>query len=331
MKRTIFVLAGTLVAASTASSILGQDLSRAGSRPHARWIEKDVAAFVTGTFITSELHGAAHLLQPAAPARASELLDTLMATKQASDGLAFYVTPGFFRSRDGETYVPLLFEVDDGILEAAGSVLDVSFFGALESLDGELVARFEERAELGAEPGEGGPIRFEIPLQAPPGNYTAYLGVLDEIGGASGSRVGAIRVPQFYGDDISVSSILLYDAANKTTEPSGTPGHAFQFAGIKLDPIGHRAFRTSDDLGVFFYVYGAGGTDVTARYVFYRDGVEKGQTKPRPLHAAEGVALALDAIPLGSFEPGAYRILIQIEDQATGKTLERRESFTLEP
>lgn len=45
----------------------------------------------------------------------------------------------------------------------------MSFFGALENVEGEVVQRFEERAELEA----GAHVRYEIPLQVPPGDYMA--------------------------------------------------------------------------------------------------------------------------------------------------------------
>lgn len=44
----------------------------------------------------------------------------------------------------------------------------------------------------------------------------------------------------------------------------------------------------------------------------------------------EGQALASDEIPLASFSPGAYRVLVQVEDGLTGDTRVGHANFTHE-
>ncbi len=159
----------------------------------------------------------------------------------------------------------------------------------------------------------------------------AHVGVLDEESGTHGSRVSTFQVPGFDRDDVLLSSVVLYDAAEQTDEPSGIPGRAFQFGKVKLEPIGGRAFTRKDVLGVFFYVYGSAGAELTARYVFIKDGVEKGQTRPQALLGTEGLALASEEIPLASFEPGNYTLVIEVEDKASGEVLQKQARFKLEP
>ena len=72
------------------------------------------------------------------------------------------------------------------------------------------------------------------------------------------------------------------------------------------------------------------GAEVTARYVFIKDGVEKGQTRPQALLGTEGLALASEEIPLASFEPGNYTLVIEVEDKASGEVLQRQARFKLE-
>ena len=293
-------------------------------------LESRRQSLVAHPYITYDLDAAGNLLPPAIPTEggvATELLENLIAMKTTSNALPFRILPSFFRSESGTTYVPLLIELDGSTLASSDGRVDVSFFGALENAEGEVVQRFEERAELEA----GDHVRYEIPLQVPPGDYMAHVGVLDEESGTHGSRISALQVPVFDQKDVLLSSVVLYDAAEQTDEPSGIPGRAFQFAKVKLEPIGSGAFTRSDALGIFFYVYGSAGAEVTARYVFFKDGVEKGQTRPTALLAAEGIALASEEIPLASFEPGNYTLVIEVEDKKSGEVLQKRARFKLEP
>ena len=59
-------------------------------------------------------------------------------------------------------------------------------------------------------------------------------------------------------------------------------------------------------------------------------GVEKGQTRPQALLGTEGLALASEEIPLASFEPGNYTLVIEVEDKASGEVLQRQARFKLE-
>jgi hypothetical protein len=296
-------------------------------------LESRRQALVAHEDIRYDLDANGHLLPPSVPSEATVaagILDELMASNTASGTLSFDLTPGFFRSDAGTTYFPLLFEVDADTIEQKGDICDVTFFGAIETLDGELVQRFEERAELRPY-GDDGVVRFEIPLQLPPGTYTAYLGIRDEVGSTHGSRVSAVQIPSFDTDALTMSSVVVFHRLRKTAEPGGMPGRAYQFAGIKVDPKGNGAFLQTESLGLFFYVYGTSGEDVTARYVFYQKGVEKAQTKPGPLLAGDGLAAGTDEIPLQSFEPGSYEVLIQVEDLASGTTVESRARFEIHP
>ena len=125
-------------------------------------LESRRQSLVAHPYITYDIDAAGNLLPPAIPTEggvATELLENLIATKTASDGLSFRMLPSFFRSEPGTTYVPLLIELDGTTLDSSDSRVDVSFFGALENAEGEVVQHFEERAELEA----GDHVRYEIP------------------------------------------------------------------------------------------------------------------------------------------------------------------------
>ena len=68
-------------------------------------------------------------------------------------------------------------------------------------------------------------------MQLPPEDYIAHIGLLDEKSGTHGSRIGTLQVPGFDPDDVLLSSVVLYDAAEQTDEAGGIPG---LFPGVKL-------------------------------------------------------------------------------------------------
>ncbi len=278
--------------------------------------------------IAYTLDGEGRLLPPAdgvPRTAAAALLEELMATSIGKDEVPFHVTAGFFRSRDQTVYVPLLLELEND------APADVTFFGAIAAGE-RVVERFEERVALA---GAGG--SFEMPFQLVPGDYLVHLGVVDETSGRSGSRSTSLQVDSFDPGAFSTSSIVLHARAERTDEPGGIPGRAFQFGALDLAPRSHSPFTRTDSLGVFFYVYGAssdpatGKPRVTARYVFHRDGQEKAQTEPRLLASTDDQALASDEIPLAVFEPGEYRLTVFVKDEISGKALERRSTFRVAP
>jgi hypothetical protein len=290
-----------------------------------RLLENRRLSFVTRPEISYQTDAEGHLepLADVSASAAGRILDDLMATGNMSDALSFSVAPAFFRSHEGTIYAPVLFELD-----AYGST-SLTFFGAI-GREGSVLHRFEERAST-----EGRRASYEIPLQLEPGNYDVFIGVLDEASGRYGTRAASIQVPDL--DGFTTSTVVLHSGATQSEETGGVPGRAFQFGTMDLAPRAATPFRRDESLGIFFYVYGAssdsgsGRPNVTARYVFFQGEVEKAQTRPHPLVAGDALAIGTDEIPLASFEPGDYRLLLEVKDEVTGATLERRVSFRLEP
>jgi len=300
-------------------------------------LESRRQSLVSHPDIRYEVDSAGNLLPPSVPSSATpatEILESLMDSRAESEAIPFRAAPAHFRSTDGETYVPVLFEVPIEALEpSSASEIDVTFFGAIVDESGEISARFEERVWRTTTTPDGRPVStatFEMPLQLAPGSYQAYLGVRDENGETHGSRVSSLAVRDFDDDAVQISTVLVYRNASESVEHAGTPGNAFQFGRIKLDPVGSDALGPEDAVGLFFYVYGARGSDLTAKYVFYQGAEEKAQTRPQPLLVSDGIAVGNDEIPLASFAAGDYRVLVEVRDPASGATYRSSAFFTLQ-
>ena len=266
---------------------------------------------------------------------ATSVLEDLLITHEPSTDIAFQVDSAHFKSTDGSTYVPLLFEVAPDSVTFVDGKARLTFFGAITDLDGVEFYRFEEPSSYEA---GSAPLDFELPLQLPPGDYSVFLGVVDEqyrtgddqAAPFYGSRATTMSVPDFSSPASQFSSIIVYDRARESTSIPG-PGNAFQFGRMKLDPIGGRGFHRDDSLGLFYYVYGvAPSAKLTAQYVFFLAGDEVAQTAAEAMPTSSQHAVGAVEVPLADFAPGSYRLLVRVEDEATGQILEKWLRFTLE-
>ena len=139
-----------------------------------------------------------------------------------------------------------------------------------------------------------------------------------------------MSVPDFSGETKAFSSVVIYDRAEESSVSPG-PGNGYQFGRIKLRPIGRDPFTPSDAIGLFYYVYGVeDGARVTAQYVFFLDGAEVRQTAAEEMPSASGQAVGAVEIPLTSFVPGDYRLLVRVKNEADGEVMETWLRFSLE-
>ncbi len=94
-------------------------------------------------------------------------------------------------------------------------------------------------------------------------------------------------------------------------------------------------YSPSDNIGIFYFVYGfgveeGGEPNLTAQYIFFKDGKRRGQTAAEPLQGAAEQAVGNAEIPLASFEPGNYKIQIKVIDKATKETITDEFEFIVE-
>jgi hypothetical protein len=108
-------------------------------------------------------------------------------------------------------------------------------------------------------------------------------------------------------------------------------------APVGFRPGAHTTFERTDSLGIFYFVYGGepdsstGKPRVSARYFFCLGQKATARTEPKLLAVAGGPSVANDEIPLAAFEPGEYRLVVQVKDEIAVTTLERRSSFRVGP
>ncbi len=265
---------------------------------------------------------------PNSPAKVA--LKALQETKQTSDAIAFEIKPAFFRSSAGQIYIPIDFVVQSGLNGKSATV-----FGAVENSDGFTVYQFEEKAEIetDAEHHEA----WEMPLQLQPGKYKLYVGMMDEAGTTTGTKVVDLEVPDFDSGDFMLSSVVMFAEGDKVEESMGSPGRAFLLGGYHFTPKREPIYTQNNRLsGVFnAYNFGVEGDkpNLTYQVTFFKGDERRGSTKDEPfvLQTAD-MALTIFDIPLNlnNFkDPGDYRIELKVTDHVKGKTITKEIPFTM--
>jgi hypothetical protein len=201
-------------------------------------------------------------------------------------------------------------------------------FGSVVNSDGFTVHQFEEIAEIAKDEASGKQV-WEMPLQVQPGTYKLYLGIMDEAGTTTGTKIVDLTVPDLSTTELQLSSILMFSEGDKIGEAQGSPGKAFLLGGYHFTPKREMVYTGKDQLsGVFYaYNYGVEGDkpSLTVQLSFFREGVARGATKEEPfmLQTPE-MALTIFDIPLSiaNFkEPGNYKVTVKVTDQVTKKVV----------
>jgi tetratricopeptide (TPR) repeat protein len=264
--------------------------------------------------------------------RAKKVLREMIAGDTLPADISFDTEIAFFRAKDG-CYVPLLIQIEREHLRWDNQVAQVAAFVSIESVDGRLLSYFEEPLALTFP--QAGPSVLELPFQLPSGNYTFSLGVLDENSKLAGTRRIPVFVPDFYTEELDLSSVLLYTDKSISDEAPAALGRAFQFGNAHFEPIGRRPLRPTDNLGVFFFVYGfdlddGGEPHLTADYILIGDGEPGEPIDGPPIHADPLQAYADQEISLAGFEPGRYQVEIQVTDHISNRVVKKRVDFVVE-
>ena len=166
-------------------------------------------------------------------------------------------------------------------------------------------------------------------LTLPPGDFRLYLGVLDAISTKVGKLSRPLTVPDF-DTSFRLSSILLARRYREKSpdQPSSIESGEIDLGGfaLEVDPRFH--FDEDDTVEVFFQVAGAKG-ELSIDYRFFRDGRPVRPPLTRRSHSAN----ISQPLPLSVFalEPGTYRLVLRVEDLATGEVSTGEAELTIRP
>ena len=315
---------------------VGMGLRRVGSGDVDEKLKRVKTVYLTNRGVTYSIDEDGRLLKPSSEfdpnSPAKKLLQEMIETQTENAAIPFEATSSFFKAEEGAVYVPVLFEINAEALTWKKDKATATIFGAVQNAEGQTLFPFEELVEL---ENKNGVARYEMPLQVTPGSYTALFGVLDNESNTVGTRVFPVEVPDFVGGEgMMLSSVLAFSEELAVESVAGTPGHGFQFGQTQFVPS--KMYSTSGYIGLFYFVYGfgvdeeTGEANLTAQYIFFREGKRRGQTAPEPLQVELSLAGGLAQIPLATFEPGDYKVQVKVIDKVTKKTIIEETEFVVE-
>lgn len=201
----------------------------------------------------------------------------------------------------------------------------VSSASSGENFSQEKLVELSLPAEVYARLEQGGGLPLFRDFSLPPGEYQARLLVRDRASGRLGSVRHTFSVPAPQG--LHTSTPILTD--NLQAEAPGAPPRPV--------PLAHREFAPGARLFYAFEVYGAaadpssGAPRVATGYVVRRsDGTTLTQAAPHALTSgSQGQVSQMLSLSLQGAAPGDYELVLSVDDQVAGKTIEITDPFTV--
>jgi hypothetical protein len=159
-----------------------------------------------------------------------------------------------------------------------------------------------------------------------------------------------IEVPDLWNGELNTSSVFVgrIDPLPAPLTPQQQMERLYAIGGMEITPEASTKFTKKGELSTFMLIYNpktdaANKPDVMVEYNFYakQEGAEKffNKTNPQNLNAetlppqfdfAAGHQLqAGQAVPLGSFPEGDYRLEIKVTDKLANKTVTRDVNFSV--
>jgi hypothetical protein len=192
------------------------------------------------------------------------------------------------------------------------------------------------------------PRLFERAMTLPPGEYDIYVALVGRAAAPAGRPAilkRTLAVPDFWNDELAISSIILAKAVTPLKSPLGGPQqieHPYTLGRTEIVPVSSTTFTPDDVLSVVFQManYGAPDTDLTVDYTFYRvDGARQlfNRTNPQlfsdedlpPPGTWDTQAFAMQNVPLTPFPPGRYELEVAVRDRLTRGKASGTVAFTV--
>lgn len=285
--------------------------------------------------------------------------------QKAPDAVGFKWFSDALRAGDGKAYIPFMTLFDDTAMPAKQVAVGIRV--APKGTTTPLVPAKDAKGspypwedvvftQLAAATEAAKMDKFARALQIPPGDYDVYLAFRPhstEKAKDAPYRALVVRhaltAPDF-GGELATSSLLVLSKIEQLQaplSPEASRSQPWTMGAMQFVPSIDRQFLKSGNFAVYFQVYNQqttnGKPDITVEYNFYRKqgGEEKffnktapqtynGSTLPPEWNATAGhVVTGGVEIPLGSFEPGDYRLEIKATDNLAKKSLTREVNFTV--
>ncbi len=277
-----------------------------------------------------------------------KLLANLTAV-EANPALPLFVELTPFRSKAGRYIVPLSIEVPPNALtfEKKGDKqhLQFDFFGVIRESSDRIIARLGGGVDtaLTAEQYRvflSNTLFYRQDSELDPGTYSIELIVRDKLSGNMAARRTTLVLPEA-NSEFSASAVVLsrHAVPAKTQAGASGPADVLTEGQIQIRPFPSREFRVTDNLIIFFDLYGAAVSPdsskglVRVTVTLMRD--NKPAARPIDYVLTETVSQPVPRMTFAKFAnlsgltPGKYIAVIEALDMVAHKTIRQEASFAI--
>ena len=234
----------------------------------------------------------------------------------------------------------LIFREEDGLHKGI-----VNIFGRVTTLTRRIATVFEDTVTLDTtaerlpqQMNRSSVYHKSVPLA--PGMYRLELAVKDVIGETMSTHRVALHVPKFEEDKLASSSLILADKIERVPTRSLGTGQ-FVIGSSKVRPRIGEEFKRSEKMGIYVQIYNLGEDEETRRAngsVTYK--IAR-LDKPEDLlldftedintirGASPRQTVVEKLLPLGSLDPGEYRLSLEVSDSVKNEVLMPSATFKI--
>jgi len=276
-------------------------------------------------------------------------LDALVTTKVLRNQVIFDYRFDFLRVTSDTVLVPITIEVANHYLSfnskegVHSAVMDI--YGRISTITGRRVQTFEDTVnrdfpESLLRQSLAGKSVYQKAVPLRPGQYRLDLVIKDVNSGNTGVQSVALRVPRYDEETLSASTLILADQIERVSSQQIGLGQ-FVIGDAKVRPRMGQEFTNQERVGLYMQVYNLSVDEKTRKpdavfnYTVSRlDGKESTQLFDRSETSAQmtqtGPQATLEKfIPLAQFEPGRYRITVQVTDNISKRSISPSADFTV--
>ena len=278
-------------------------------------------------------------------------LEPLVTSRVLRNQLNFEYRTDYMRITSDTVLVPITVQIPNRQLTyqskegVHSAVLEV--FGRISTLTGRVVQTFEDTINrdfpdslLRQSMLTQSVYQKAVPLR--PGLYRLDLIVKDVHSGNVGTIYTSLKVPRYEEDKLSTSTMVLADQIERVSAQQIGLGQ-FVIGETKVRPRMGQAFAREERLGVYVQIYNLGvdekthKSDAEFEYIVSRvegDSVKevfrKSETSTELGQSGQQITLE-KLVSLQPFEPGKYRITVQVTDKINKQTVSPTADFTVKP
>ena len=276
-------------------------------------------------------------------------LEPLVSSRVLRNQLNFAYRTDYMRVTSDSVLVPitleipnrqLSFQAKDGVNSA---VLEV--YGRVSTISGRVIQTFEDTIDrefpdsLLRHSLQGQSIyQKAVPLR--PGLYRLDLIVKDVHSGNVGTVYTSVRVPSYDEDKLTTSTLILADEIERVASKQYGLGQ-FVIGDTKVRPRLDQSFNSDERMGFYLQVYNLGVDEKTHKSnasfqytITQQEGNASKELVTKTESGAElgqtGQQVTLEKfVPLAPFQPGKYKVTVQIVDNINKQQVTQSAEFTV--